>query len=55
MGIGAWIDGPVPARGRCHRLGCRPVMPITISGRFRTIQDCPKDPAGAAGASWACG
>jgi hypothetical protein len=29
----------VPAGGRCHRLGYRPVMRITISGRFRTIQD----------------
>jgi len=25
MGIGAWVDRPVPAGGRCHRLGCRPV------------------------------
>jgi len=25
MGIGAWVDRPVPAGGRCHRLGRQPV------------------------------
>jgi hypothetical protein len=39
VGIGRWFDRPVPAGGRCHRSDGRPVMRITISGRFRTIQD----------------